>query len=148
MIDKLKVSLFALGAAGALAACSGGSHASSVVPSAVVPSAAMLPVDRFRFEAAGLVLEPREGAIDAAEKEVSVAYRDLVALIRASHRHTFETQTSVKERKLRPIAAIATGGLILSKTVTRDVRGTGETREQVLFHPAAGCCGVGLLLSS
>jgi subtilase family serine protease len=38
--NKPTISLFALGAACALAACSGGSHASSVVPSTAVPSAA------------------------------------------------------------------------------------------------------------
>jgi len=99
---------------------------------AVVASSAMVPVRRFHFDAEALVVEARNdgAADDAAER---VPYRDVIALVRATHRHSFETHEETKEKKFRPAAALATGGVVLTKTVTRDVVRTGEDREQVLY---------------
>ncbi len=60
-------------------------------------------------------------------------YADIAALLRAQHRATTETVTEVKERKLRPGMALATGGLVMSKTTTRKVTAVSEDREQVLY---------------
>jgi hypothetical protein len=60
-------------------------------------------------------------------------YSDVLALLRATHRTTTTSVEEVKERKLRPGMAIATGGLILSKKTTREVITKTEAREQVLY---------------
>jgi hypothetical protein len=60
-------------------------------------------------------------------------YADIFALLRASLRGRETTTREEKERKFRPGMAIATGGLILSKTITREVVTHAETREQVLY---------------
>jgi hypothetical protein len=130
---------------GALA-CDGG---------AVVPSAKMREVRRFtfsscqanglarpsgtsppqephslRFEPDALLLSPSDGQSGDDER---VPFADLVAILRATHRHTTERHEETKEKKFRPVAAIASGGVILTKTVKRDVVRTGEDKEQVLY---------------
>jgi hypothetical protein len=89
----------------------------------VVAAGSMVPVREFRFEARELVLEGG----------VTVPYAEIVALVRAVHRTTVETKDAVRETKFRPIAAIASGGVILTKTVKREVRTVSEDREQVLY---------------
>ena len=91
----------------------------------VVPSARMTPLRDFRFAEDGIVA--RTGASDR------LGYGDIAVLLRATHRTTTESVEQVKERKLRPVMAIATGGLVLSKTTTRDVVTRTEDREQVLY---------------
>ena len=90
----------------------------------VVASDAMTPVRDFRLESDALVVD------SSGER---LPYEDVLALVRASHRTTTTTTQDVKERKLRPGMAIATGGLVLSKTTTREVTSRTETREQVLY---------------
>ena len=97
--------------------------------SAVVPAAAMVQVRKF-------LLAPRELVIEApvaTDAPITVPYAEIVALVRAIHRSTVETRDAVKERKLRPFAAIATGGDMLTKTVKHEVRTVSEEREQVLY---------------
>lgn len=60
-------------------------------------------------------------------------FEDMGALLRATHRETTETTEEIKERKLRPVMGMATGGLVMSKTTTREVVNRTETREQVLY---------------
>jgi hypothetical protein len=63
----------------------------------------------------------------------ALPYADIVALLKATHR-TEETGVSEeKERKFRPGMALATGGLVLSKTIKRQVVTRTESREQVLY---------------
>ena len=57
----------------------------------------------------------------------------MLGLFRASHRTTSTSTHEVKERKLQPGMAIATGGLILTKTTKKEVTTKTETREQVLY---------------
>ena len=90
-----------------------------------VPSAHMTALRDFRLEPDGLVAHEGSGQV--------LEYGDIVALLRALHRTTTESVEKVKERKLRPAMAIATGGLITSKTVKRDVITRTEQREQVLY---------------
>jgi hypothetical protein len=91
----------------------------------VVPSARMTSLRDFRFAEDGVV--PRAGSSDR------LGYSDIAVLLRATHRTTAESVEQVKERKLRPVMAIATGGLVLSKTTTREVITRTEDREQVLY---------------
>jgi hypothetical protein len=91
----------------------------------MVPSSAMTSLRDFQLHADGLVAS-------TASPEF-MAYAELLALVRATHRTTTTSTEEVKERKLRPGMAIATGGLILSKKTTREVTTKTETREQVLY---------------
>jgi hypothetical protein len=91
----------------------------------VVPSSAMTVLRDFELRPGGV-------AAVAGAFEV-LPYDDLGALLRASHRAVTETTTEVKERKFRPGMALATGGLVLSKTTTKEVTSRTEEREQVLY---------------
>jgi len=108
----------------------------------VVPSSAMTLVRRFRLDADALVLEQAAEARTGAAPELRIPFGDLLALIRATHRRSTETHEETKERKFRPMAAIASGGIILTKTVKRDVVRTNEEREPVLylFRRGGGPC--------
>jgi hypothetical protein len=99
--------------------------------SEVVPSASMTQLRDFRLAPEGLVADT--GSSDR------LAYQDIAVLLRATHKTTTETIEQVKERKLRPVMALATGGLVLSKTVKREVATRTEAREQALYiFPRSG----------
>lgn len=75
---------------------------------------------------------------DAFETDVGslpgrFSYADIVALVRASRTSHTETTKRVTERKLRPVAAVVTGGLILSKKVTHEEKGATHHREDLLY---------------
>jgi hypothetical protein len=91
----------------------------------VVTCAAMTLLRDFQLEKGGLVAQA--GSSDRLH------YDDITVLLRAAHRTTTETLQEVKERKLRPVMAIATGGLVLSKTTTRAVTSRTAQHEQVLY---------------
>ena len=57
----------------------------------------------------------------------------IVALVRAVRAVRVETTTRLTERKLRPAAAIATGGLVLSKKVTRVETRINHDKEDLLY---------------
>jgi hypothetical protein len=97
---------------------------------AVVPASSMVAVRKYRLEADALELDSADGAPPSAER---LPYTEMTVLLRAMHRSSREQRVDVKEVKLRPMAAIATGGLILTKTVNKEVRSTVEEREQVLY---------------
>jgi len=63
----------------------------------------------------------------------ALPFDDLGAILRATQREATETTEEIKERKLRPVMAVATGGLVMSKNTTREVVKRAETREQVLY---------------
>lgn len=90
-----------------------------------VASAQMTTLRHFDLTPTALVAE--HGAPDACP------FDDIAVMLRATHRTTRETVEQVKERQLQPVMAIATGGLILSKKVTKDVTTTTTNREQVLY---------------
>lgn len=62
-----------------------------------------------------------------------LAYSDIIAIVRATQRSERSEVREEKQRKLRPGMALATGGLILSKTTTRQVVTHTDTRQQVLY---------------
>ena len=91
----------------------------------IVASSAMTALRDFRFEPDALVAD--------TSRDERLPYDDILALLRASHRTTTTQTEDVKERKFRPGMAIATGGLVLSKTTTREVTSRSEARQQVLY---------------
>lgn len=60
-------------------------------------------------------------------------YADISGLLRATLRKEETTTREEKERKFRPGMALATGGLVISKTTTRQVVTHTSSREQVLY---------------
>ena len=86
----------------------------------IVPSSRMTALRDFRFEPGELV--------SSAEGSERLPLSDVVGLFRATHRVSHVSTHEVKERKLRPGMALATGGLIMTKTTTRghfEGRGAG-----------------------
>ncbi len=58
---------------------------------------------------------------------------DVLVVVRAVRALRSESTTTVTERKLRPGMAIATGGLVLSKKVTRHEKRVAIDREELLY---------------
>jgi hypothetical protein len=93
--------------------------------SSVVSSNAMTALGRFKLTATGVIADERSSE--------ELPFVDIGALIRAMHRGTTTKTEEVKERKLRPVMALATGGMVMSKKVTREITRQVEHRDQVLY---------------
>lgn len=93
--------------------------------SKVVPSAEICELRDFRFEPEGLV--PEHGS------NRQLAYEEISVLLRAIHRTTSETKEQIKERQFRPVAAVLSGGLVMTKTTKRTVTSSTARNEQVLY---------------
>lgn len=91
----------------------------------VTPNASMTALRDFRFDP--------EGLAPAMTSSELLPYSDVLAILRATHRTTVETKKEIKERKLRPGMAIATGGLVMTKTTKREVTSKTEERQQVVY---------------
>lgn len=94
--------------------------------SAVVRSDAMTRVRSFRLDDDAFV-------VASANTSVSVAWSDVVALVRAIHRTSSEHVEKSAERKLSLGRAAMSGGVLMTKTVTTTAKHTVEEREQVLY---------------
>jgi len=90
----------------------------------VTASSHMIDLRDFQLEPSNLV---------ASAGGASMPFADIGVLIRATHRTTTTTVQEVKGRQLRPVMAVVTGGMILSKKVTKEVTSTTEQRHQVLY---------------
>jgi hypothetical protein len=97
---------------------------------AVVGASSMVAVRRFRFGPDAVELASSDGAPPGAAR---LPFAEVSALIRAVHRSSYERIEDVKEVKFRPGAAIATGGLVMTKVTHKKIRSTIEEREQVLY---------------
>jgi hypothetical protein len=99
--------------------------------SAVVSSTAMTSMRRFRLGPSSISLD--DGGAD-------LRYDDVSALIGAVHRQHTAHETETRERKLSVGRAIASGGLLMTKTVKSGARTETTHREPVLyvFHRAGG----------
>jgi hypothetical protein len=93
--------------------------------SQIQPSAAMTALRDFE-------LGPNQLVVDRASR-LACGYDELRLMVRAVHRSSHQSVEQVKERQLRPVMAVATGGLIMSKKVTKEVTTTTSTREHVLY---------------
>lgn len=96
--------------------------------SAITPAGAMMQMRHFRFEDGGIVKVDSEG-----EEVARLPFASLLALVRATHRVTTETRSQESERKIAIASAVATGGLKLTKSVTRELVAVKEERSQVLY---------------
>lgn len=95
--------------------------------SAVASSESMTHVRAFRFEPEGFVLA------GGKEGEQTVPWSEMVALVRAIHRTRTEQLAKTEERKLSLGRAAMSGGLLMTKTVTKTTTQATEEREQVLY---------------
>jgi hypothetical protein len=95
--------------------------------SEMTPSSEMTSLRDLVFEDAGIL------ASRSAKSAARLRYDAIGALVRGTHRSEATTSSEVKERKLRPGMAIVSGGLIVTKTVTRDVTTTTVAHESVLY---------------
>lgn len=94
--------------------------------SAVVSAEAMTAVRSFRLDADAFV-------VTSANASSSVAWSDIRALVRAIHRTSSEHVEKSAERKLALGRAAMSGGVLMTKTVTKAAKQTVEEREQVLY---------------
>ncbi len=95
---------------------------------AITPSGAMSQMRHFRLENDCVVRLDS----DDVEKD-RMPYSAMLALVRATSRVTTETRSEQSERKIAVATAIATGGLKLTKSVTREMVAVKEERSQVLY---------------
>jgi hypothetical protein len=93
--------------------------------SRIVPSAELTTLRDFELTQTELVTASAGG--------VSCCYDELSVMLRAVHRSVQESVEQVKERKFQPGMALMTGGLVMSKKVTKEVTTTTSSREQVLY---------------
>jgi len=78
-------------------------------------------------------------ALERDEGSAGVAYGDVLALVRAALTLRTEKIDKVTDRKLRIGAAIATGGLVMTKKVTREEKHVTVDREELLYvFPSSG----------
>ena len=91
-------------------------------PGDVVPADAMVSMRRFQLEPDALVAG-----------DVRLPWADLAVLVRATHRRVTETAAATTEKKFSLGRTIATGGLSMRKTVTKDVVARSEQTEPVLY---------------
>jgi len=103
---------------------------------AVVSSGDMVLLRRGRLEPGGLGVEDAAShGLPGAPAAIGerLPFDDILVLIRATHRRRTETKVDVKERKLGIGRAVATGGLLLTKTVHREETRVTDERDQVLY---------------
>jgi hypothetical protein len=93
----------------------------------VVRNGDMRQVRRFRFDPHAFVTDVPPNLED------SLPYDDVHAIFRAIHKRILETKSEVKEKKFDAARFVASGGLVTSKTSTRQVSQSAEDREQVLY---------------
>ncbi len=91
----------------------------------VVPSSAMVPLRRFTFEPDALVATDVPGA--------RLPYDDILGIFRASHQTRTETRTEGKSKQFSAGRALLTGGLVLTKNVSREEKNITQEREQLCY---------------
>lgn len=103
---------------------------------AIVSSETMPLVRGFALETDAFVA--LEGGVETATIAGRVAYGDVIALLRATHRARTSKTEKTKERSLSLGRAVLTGGLLLTKTTTKESIRTADEQEQVLYLFHAG----------
>jgi hypothetical protein len=96
----------------------------------VVPSDSMVPLRRFTFEPDALVAADVPGA--------RLPYGDILGIFRASHQSRTETRTEGTSKEFSAGRALLTGGLMLTKSVTRAEKSVSQEREQLCYLFRAG----------
>ena len=93
--------------------------------SAVATSDRMPSMRRFRCGADALLLDDAPGA--------ALPYDDVLALVAAVHRRRVASEGHVRDRNFSVARAVLSGGLVTTRTVTREAHNATEEREPVLY---------------
>jgi len=113
-----------------------GHGALAIDAAAVVSSGDMVPLRRGRLEPGALAAEdPAAPGIPGEPATVveRLPFDDVLSLIRATHRQRIEAKVEVTERKFGAGRALISGGLVTSKTVTREETRINNERAEVLY---------------
>ena len=92
---------------------------------AVVDSADMVSMRRFRLGADAVDLEDRPGE--------RLPYDDVLALVAAVHRHRTDTSTRTRETRFSASRAVMTSGLSMTRTIQTESHASHEERDAVLY---------------
>jgi hypothetical protein len=92
--------------------------------SAVVSAGAMISMRRFRLSESAILLDDRPDVLP---------YDDVGAIIAAVHREQTTLATETRDKTISMGRAVLTGGLVLTKTVTRETRTETSQRDPVLY---------------
>jgi hypothetical protein len=95
-----------------------------------VASGAMVPLRRFAFEPDAFVAPDVPGA--------RLPYADILGIFRASHQARIETRAEGTSKQFSAGRALLTGGLVLTKSVTREEKSVSHEREQLCYLFRAG----------
>lgn len=96
----------------------------AVDTASVTAAADMVEVRRFAFEPDALALR---------DTGARLPYADILALVRAVHKSHTETRTETQQTKLSLGKAMLTGGLSVTKKVTREERSISTDRAALLY---------------
>lgn len=94
---------------------------------AIVTGAAMTHVRAFRFDADAFDVTSSENTNDRAP------WGEVVGLVRAMHRSSSQSVEKSTQRNFSLGRAALSGGVLLTKTTTKETKHTAEEREQVLY---------------
>ena len=101
-----------------------GHEAVAIELSSVVPSGAMVSMRRFRLGELAMTLDDRPEVLP---------YEDIAAVVAAVHRQQTTQETETRDRKFSMGRAVLSGGLVMTKNVTRETRTESSEREPVLY---------------
>jgi len=96
---------------------------------AVATGEAMTHVRSFRFEADAFDVSTSTNTNDRAR----APWSDIIALVRAMHRSSSQSVEKSTQRNFSLGRAALSGGVLLTKTTTKETKHTAEEREQVLY---------------
>jgi hypothetical protein len=99
-----------------------GGDAVTCYASEVVSSEAMVALDKFTLDANGVTAGGE-----------TLAWSDVLCLLRATHRARTATETQTTERKFSAGRSLLSGGLSNTTTVTKQSKESSDSREQVLY---------------
>lgn len=91
----------------------------------VMDSESMVTMKRFRMDPDGYRTEEAPNEL--------LPYGDVLAIVRATHRQSSSSRTVVKERSFSAGRAILSGGLVMTKTTTRETKQATDEREHVVY---------------
>jgi hypothetical protein len=91
----------------------------------VVDSESMVTMKRFRMDPDGYRTEEAPNEL--------LPYGDVLAIVRATHRQSSSSRTVVKERSFSAGRALLSGGLVMTKTTTRETKQSTDEREHVVY---------------
>ncbi len=92
---------------------------------AVVANESMMAMRNFTLEPDAVTVGLPSGA--------RLPYEDISVMLRAAHRTSVESTSVTRETQLSVGRTVLTGGLLSTKTVTREQRSTSHDQEQVLY---------------